>query len=75
MGGDELLELEDGVGGAALYALALAEAIVCDDFDEDGREGVVDELALAHQVENLDLLGGWEIGRSRFCIEREVHFG
>lgn len=48
LGGDELLELEDGVGGAALYALALAEAIVCDDFDEDGREGVVDELALAH---------------------------
>lgn len=39
---DQLLELQDGVGGTAFYALALAEAVVCNDLYEDWGVGVVD---------------------------------
>lgn len=58
---DEFLELEDGVGRTAFYALALAETVVCDYLNEDWGVGVVDQLALADHIEYLDLLCDWEV--------------
>ena len=69
LGRNELLELEDGIGRTAFDALALAEAVVSDYLNEDWGVGVVDQLAFAHQIQHLDLLCDWEVGRSGFCVK------
>lgn len=61
LGRNEFLELEDGVGWTAFNTLALSEAVISNDLNENWSVGVVDQLALAHQVEHLDLFCNWEV--------------
>lgn len=60
----EFFELQNSISWTALDTLPLAEAIIYHYFNQNRRIRIVNQLALTHEVQDLNLLCYRKVGRS-----------
>lgn len=63
---NQLLELQNSVSGTAFDALPLSHSVIYHNLNQNWSVGVMGEFALAHQIEDLGLLGDGEVSWTCF---------